>query len=224
MPISSSLNSVGPCSNDLTGLSERPFGALALSLALSVGIMLVIMHVLEPEHNSDPVSLYSLGTFGFVMRVGFLLLGLAFFLLLLGLWYEARNTGPYYADLILFFISGLGLVLIGLFNTDAPGTTSPTNGGMIHSYAAITWSLACSIGILAFAVGRLDCESLMVERWLRNLGVITPIVWFAGFFAQLSIMSTAQPRIFYSLVIAWMVLVANQLRAGGLRVASDPTT
>ncbi len=209
----------------MIGLSKRTYGMISLSLALCFGIILIAMHLLEPELNTRPVSLYSLGAFGFVMRVGFASLGLAFFTLLMGLWSEARKTALSFADLILFFISGLGLVLIGIFNTDAPGTVSATAGGLIHSSAALAWSLACSIGITLFAIAFLQDDSkLEIGRWSRNLGVTILMVWFAGFLGQLTIVSTAQPRIFYSLVVVWILMVANQLRTDGLKVASTITT
>lgn len=190
-----------------------------MSATIAFGIILVVMHLLEPSFDTSPVSLFSLGQFGTVMRVGFVLLGLAFFSLLMGFWSEARDTASYYADLILFFVSGLGLVMIGFFNTDPIGSTVPTFGGIVHSYAALAWSLSCSLGILIFAVAfRLNGKSLQIGYRSRNLAVIILADWFLGFFGQFAVVSALQPRIFYSLVVVWVLMVANQFRTGGLKV------
>ncbi len=49
-------------------------GTIALAFTSLFAIALVTVHVIEPETNFGPVSLYSLGPFGFVMRTGFVVL------------------------------------------------------------------------------------------------------------------------------------------------------
>src|SRR2546422_435063 len=87
-------------------------GTIALAFTSMFAVTLVTVHVIEPETNLDPVSLYSLGPFGFVMRTGFVFLGLAFFSIVAGLRGRARATNLYSVDLIVLAIVVLWMSLI----------------------------------------------------------------------------------------------------------------
>ena len=164
----------------------------------------------------DPVSLYSLGPFGFVMRTGFVVLGLAFFSIVAGLWGRARATALYSADLIMLSIAGAGLVIVGAFNTDAIGTPS-TVSGLIHSSAANVWSISAIVGIILFAMAfRQDGKRIAIGRTSRNLGIAAMITYLGGFLGLGADFAAVQPRLFFALVVLWMSLVANRLRSGKL--------
>ena len=187
-------------------------GTIALALTSLFAIILVTVHIIEPETNFGPVSLYSLGPYGSVMRTGFVVLGLAFFSIVAGLRGRARATTLYSADLIMLSIAGAGLVIIGAFNTDAIGTPSALSG-LIHSTAANIWSVSAIVGILLFAIAfRQDGKSIAIGRLSRNLGIAAMITYLAGFLG----LGAVQPRLFFALVVLWMSLVANQLRSGKL--------
>ena len=191
-------------------------GIITLAFASLFAITLVTVHVIEPETNTSPMSLYSLGPFGIVMRAGFVILGLAFLSIVVGLRGSARPTIIYRIDLLMLSIAGAGLVSIGAFNTDVPGTV-PTPSGLIHSSAAIIWSISALVGILLFAVAfRQDGRSLTIGRLSRNLGIAVMITYLGGFLELGTYFATLQPRMFFALVVLWMSLVANQLRSGKL--------
>jgi len=195
-----------------SGQSAVWIGTITLSLAILFAIVLVTVHVVEPETNFGPISLYSLGPFGIVMRAGFIVLGLAFFSLVAGLRDHARPAPIYRVDLIMLSIAGAGLITIGAFNTDAPGTGS-TLSGLIHSFAANVWSICAIIGILLFAVAfRQDGKSLAIGRISRNLGILVLITYLGGFLGP----EPVQPRLFFVLIVLWIGFVANRLRAGKL--------
>jgi Protein of unknown function (DUF998) len=194
----------------------RGKGTITLASTLLFAIILVALHVIEPETNFSPISLYSLGPFGIVMRTGFIVLGLAFFSMVTGLLSRARPTALYRADLILLVIAGAGLITIGVFNTDAP-RTAPTFSGLIHSLAANIWSISALVGILLFAVAfRQDGRSLAIGRLSRNLGIAVMITYFGGFLDLGTYYIAVQPRVFFALVVLWMSFIANQLRSGKL--------
>ena len=156
-------------------------GTIVLAFAVLFSIALVVVHITEPEMNLGPLSLYSLGPYGIVMRTGFVVLGLAFFSLVAGLWGSAKPTVLYSADMVVLSIAGAGLVTIGAFNTDAPGTT-PTLSGLLHSSAANIWSICALVGILLFAVAfRQDGRSLAIGPLSRNLGITLVITYLGGF-------------------------------------------
>ncbi len=187
-------------------------GTIALAFTSLFAIALVTVHVIEAETNFGPVSLYSLGSFGFVMRMGFVVLGLAFFSIVAGLRGRARATALYSTDLVMLSIAGAGLVIVGAFNTDAMGTPS-TLSGLIHSTAANIWSISAIVGILLFAIAfRQDGKSIAIGRLSRNLGIAAMITYLAGFLG----LGAVQPRLFFAIVVLWMSLIANQLRSGKL--------
>jgi len=210
---------------DLDGsskLSESPKqgvtgkGTVTLAFAALFAIALVTVHVIEPETNFGPISLYSLGPFGIVMRIGFVVLALAFFSLVAGLRGRARPTILYNVDLIMLSLAGAGLVTVGAFNTDAPGT-SPTLSGLIHSSAANVWSIYALVGILLFAIAfRQEGRSLAIGRLSRNLGITAMITYLGGFFVFGTYLAAVQPRLFFSLVVIWVCFIANKLRSGKL--------
>ncbi len=189
-------------------------GTITLSLAILFAVVLVTVHVIEPETNFGPISLYSLGPFGIVMGAGFVVLGLAFFSLVAGLRGYARPATLYRVDLIMLSIAGAGLITIGAFNTDAPGT-GLTLSGLIHSFAANVWSTCAIIGILLFAAAfRQDGKSLAIGRLSRNLGILVLMTYLGGFLGPG--ITAVQPRLFFALVVLWISLVANRLRTGKL--------
>ena len=191
-------------------------GAIILALGILFSITLVVVHIIEPEMKFGPLSLYSLGPYGIVMRTGFVALGLAFFSLVAGLWGRARPTSLYSVDLIMLSLAGAGLVTVCVFNTDAPGAT-PTLSGLIHSSAANIWSICAVVGILLFAVAfRQEGRSLAIGRLSRNLGITIMITYLGGFFVFGTYLAAVQPRLFFLLVVPWVCFIANQLRSGKL--------
>ena len=192
-------------------------GTIALAFTSLFAVTLVTVHVIEPETNLNPVSLYSLGPFGFVMRTGFVVLGLAFFSIVVGLRGQAKTTTLYSVDLVMLSIAGAGLVTVGVFNTDAIGTSS-TLSGLIHSSAANVWSISAIVGIFLFAIAfRQDGKSIAIGRTSRNLGLAAIITYLAGFLG----LGAVQPRLFFAIVVLWLSLVANQLRSGKLTNLAD---
>jgi Protein of unknown function (DUF998) len=193
-------------------------GRTALAFPLLFTIILVTVHVIEPETNFSPISLYSLGPFDILMRTGSLFLGLGFFSMVAGLRGLAKATVLYRVDLILLSIAGAGLFAVGAFNTDVPGTAS-TFSGLVHSLAANTWSVCALAGILMFGVAfRQNGRSIAIGRLSRNLGIAAMMTYLGGFLELGTYYATVQPRLFFALVVLWMGLVANQLRAGKLAV------
>jgi hypothetical protein len=204
-------------SSKLTGSPKQGVkskGTVTLAFAALFAITLVTVHVIEPETNFGPISLYSLGPFGIVMRIGFVVLAVAFFSLVAGLRGRARPTTLYNVDLIMLSLAGAGLVTVGAFNTDTPGT-APTLSGLIHSSAANIWSICALVGILLFAVAfRQDGKSLAIGRLSRNLGMTVMITYLGGFFVFGTFLAAVQPRLFFSLVVLWVCFIANKLRSG----------
>ena len=195
---------------------ERTFGNATIVFSGLFVMALLAVHFLEPELNQGPVSFYSLGSYGFIMRFGFLVFGLAFFSLVLGLRCLQGVTNLRYVVIALLSIAGTGLVLIGLFNADPLGN-SPTIQGVVHGWSATAWSIAASVGALSFAPAfRQGGKPLAVAWKSRNLGIAALAVWAAGFFVYGTYWAPIQPRLFFMLEAAWVILIGSRLREGKL--------
>jgi len=113
--------------------------------------------------------------------------------------------------------------MISLFNTDPVGT-APTVQGLIHSWSALAWSIAASAGIMLFALAfRQDGRPLAVGKRSRNLGIAAVAAFLLGFFGQGTYFAPIQPRLFFSTVVIWVLLIGTQLRLGRLANSPDRT-
>lgn len=200
---------------------EPALGSVAILLVAVFVLALFAVHLIEPENNFGPVSLYSLGPYGFVMQLGFLVLGVAFFALAWGLEDQTKHTALFYLDEALLLTAGSGLTLISLFNTDPIGT-APTVHGLIHSWSALAWSIAASVGMSLFAVAfRQDGRRLAIGKRSRNLGFAAVAVFLSGFLSYGTFFAPVQPRLFFSIVAVWVLLIGTQLRLGRLAIAPE---
>ena len=195
------------------------FGTASVLFSFFFVVALLAVHVLEPEMNQGSLSFYSLGPYGLIMRLGFIALGLAFYFLVLGLNLLPGAGNFRYVDLLLLLIAGTGLLLIGVFDADGLGASS-TISGNVHRLSANAWSLGAAFGAFFFAPAFLQHgRSLTVGRKSRNLALGALVVWSGGFFVYGTFLAPIQPRLFFAVVLLWILLIAFQLRAGKL-----PTT
>lgn len=129
-------------------------GAIAGPLFIFV---LLVQDYTRPgfDPRLDLLSLLSLGDWGWVQIVNFILVGLLNLLYAVGLWRRLHpgrggTWGP-----ILIGAYGLGLILVGIFRTDpangfppgVPAATQPSWHGAIHALGALLsffcWRLLC---------------------------------------------------------------------------------
>ena len=109
---------------------------LSLWAAVMFVVLLAVLHILRPD--LDPswrfISEYSIGDFGWLMRLAFLSLAVSYVALFIAIRSQIRTIGGY-IGLACLLISAAGLTLAGVFTTD-PITTSPdamTTSGNLHA-------------------------------------------------------------------------------------------
>lgn len=126
---------------------ETLYGATALVGTGLCAVALLLLHALDSgvdvidHYTSD----YSLGDYGWLMKVGFIAFGLAVIATALGLRASlepGRRVGLTFA---LFLIAGVGLIVAGIFNTDPTGQEELTSAGSIHLLAALVLFLSLVI-------------------------------------------------------------------------------
>jgi hypothetical membrane protein len=121
---------------------------LALRLSLWAGIIGPLFFVLvftidgflTPGYSAmrDVVSFLELGPTGWIQRLNFMLTGLLFILFALGFFQEMRPksaSGWLAVTTVLLALSGVGLIMAGLFPPDAPGTAQVSVPGILHTFA-----------------------------------------------------------------------------------------
>jgi hypothetical protein len=112
--------------------------SVALAASGLFGSLVVLLHFLRPElaPGWHMLSEYSVGPWGFLMRLAFVALAASFVSLTLAL--RDHAPGPIgTAGRYCLAVAALGAMLGGLFNTDPPGTApeQASTTGMLHGFA-----------------------------------------------------------------------------------------
>jgi hypothetical protein len=179
---------------------------------LSFVISFITVHLLEPAMFLHSVSEYALGPYGWVMRFGFVFLGLAF-AALAALLPKRRGT---VIGVVCLGAACLGLAGVALFDTDAPGKAL-TLTGFLHQRFANLWSLGAAGAMLAWGwTWRADPG----KRWLSWLSLLFGgglfLLWLLGYvgvWERLGIVSPIEARVFFAFPVIWILLFTSLLRA-----------
>ena len=208
--------------------------------ALGAALGVLLLHPLRPDY--DParryLSEFAVGPFAPLMVLVFLALGVA--LLALGAALAGAAGGrsvpgiPGALTLLgagLLGISGVGMVVTGLFPTDLslPGT-APTRTGAIHNRAAgvAFQSALAAMVVLGFGLG-LDARWRPRRRWLLPAAALTAtaVLAFAALYAAALWGWPGWPqRTLLAAILAWLYLTAGRLRTGPADAqasATDPS-
>ena len=200
-------------------LSERR--GLVQRLCLWAGIVgplfFVLVFTIEgfftPGYSAmrEVVSFLELEPAGWIQSLNFILTGLLFALFASGFfqWMRPRSaSGWLFVTTVLIALSGVGMIMAGLFFPDAPGTSQPSVHGILHS---ISFSVIfLSLGVAGLLVGG---KFLRTPGW-RIHGVYSlitglfPIVAALGNLYSSFVVSTASKTPFTS--------TTSQLVVGGL--------
>jgi len=165
----------------------------------------------------DLLSLLSLGDWGWVQIVNFILAGLLNLLYAVGLWRRVHpgrggTWGP-----ILIGAYGFGLVLVGIFRTDpangfppgVPAATHPTFHGAIHALGALFVFLLLAAALLVFVRLFLAWK----ERWWAVYCLASAVLFLLIFFTGFTNAAFMARSLRLAVLIGWMAasLVAIQL-------------
>lgn len=191
-------------------------GAIAGPLFIFV---LLVQDYTRPgfDPRLDLLSLLSLGDWGWVQIVNFILAGLLNLLYAVGLWRRLHpgrggTWGP-----ILIAVYGFGLVLVGIFRTDpangfppgVPAATHPSWHGAIHALGALFVFLMLAAALLVFVRLFLAWK----ERWWAVYCLASAVLFLLIFFTGFTNAAFMARTLRLAVLIGWMAasLVAIKL-------------
>lgn len=204
---------------------------LKISKYSAVGFLgiLILHHLINTDIDPSwqPISMYTLGKFGWLMNIAFLLLGVSFFALGVYLFNSLRTLGAKIGGGFLI-LAALGNFLAGMFNPD-PIDTLPeqmTISGSIHAGAAgllgffIIATIFVSFQFLRQNNLRPFKGSVLVVTGLVIIAEIALVAAMGTYLSQTNGMLTPETPIggFGRIVIVacciWVITTANALRKG----------
>lgn len=148
---------------------------LAAAGPVVVALIIAVLHAIKPEFAPSWrfISEYSIGPYGWIMKVAFMVWAASCGALALALRREIRTTLGNIGVGVLLLVAG-SLVLAGLFNQD-PVTAKPdesTTNGALHAIAAL-------IGIPGIPVAAVLISSSLVKTNPTWMAHRSPIMWSA---------------------------------------------
>jgi hypothetical protein len=183
--------------------------SLAVAGPLLCITLVALLHVLEPEVNdSDAVSEYALGDFGWLMNVAFFSGAAGIGALAFVLHRSLARSGTAIAGIVLLSIAAVAWVLLGVGNIDPEGADMTTHG-LIHGigfFLGLPTRLAAPL-VLAAAFRR-------DERWANHrrltlaLGIAALIAEVAGFADAASVVTL---RLALGLWLIWIALTGARV-------------
>lgn len=182
-------------------------------------LTVLIQDYTRPSYDPrlQPLSLLSLGDWGWVQIVNFVLAGALNLCYAWGLWRRlhpgrAGTWGP-----ILVGVYGLGLVTVGVFRTDpsngyppgVPAVSQPSWHGAIHALVALFTFLALAAALGVFVRFFLARQ----ERWWAFYCLASAVLILVIFFGGIANATLAARTLRLAVLIGWMAasLIAVRL-------------
>ncbi len=197
---------------------------LAVAGPLLCITLVALLHVLESEVNdSDAVSEYALGDFGWLMNVAFFSGAAGIGALAFVLHRSLAHSRTAVVGIVLLSIAAVAWVLLGAGNIDPEGADATTHG-LIHGigfFLGLPTRLAAPL-ILAAAFRR-DERWANYRRPTLALGIAALVAEVAGFSDLASVVTL---RLSLGLWLVWIaltgarVLTRRHLPGGGARSAA----
>ena len=181
---------------------------------LSIALV-ALLHVLEPEVNeSDAVSEYALGAFGWLMNLAFFSAAAGIGALAVVLRRSLPRSRTAVAGIILLWVAAVAWVLLGAGNIDPEGADMTTHG-LIHGIGfllGLPTRLAAPL-VLAAAFHR-DARWARHRRLTLALGIAALLAEVAGFSDLASVVTL---RLALGLWLVWIALTGSRVLRGGHR-------
>ncbi len=202
-------------------------GAALVGAAAGIAFLLVLasLHALRPDLNPTwrVISEYALGPHGGIMQAAFLALALATATVGVAAYAQVRTLGGY-LGLVLLLVTTVGMVLMGLYETD-PLTTpadasTPTH--RVHILGAMLDFLPLAAPLISYSITR-SRRTDFTGRWLRYLAWL-PLLGTIVFFGSIALLLPANGGAFGPDVLigipnrvmivthsVWLILAAGYL-------------
>jgi MFS family permease len=158
----------------LPNLSAARLNPLVIVALAGISIPLLMLSTefvliyFNPEYNPiiESISALGLKPLGWVQSLSFLIIGLLIEVFTFGLYFGIRRRRGFGISVTLLALFGFGLLLIGAFRTQPPGSP-PTVEGVIHS--ATARFIFALFPIASFSIA----PSLRADRRWRALSIYT---------------------------------------------------
>jgi len=172
--------------------------------------------MLQPEYNSvkETLSVLVYTPQGWVQTLNFCLFGILIMLFTPGFYYGIRHQRGLNISLVLIFLMGLGMLLIGVFPTD--DGNSITMHGLIHQYTVravgLMFPLACALMIPSLK-SDLRWKGLAIYTGVAGASVfILIIIWILLVISGLmSAVTGLYERVFVANTVLWLEIMALRL-------------
>ena len=162
--------------------------ALCITAVVIWTALVVIAQLLTPEQSPLSMGMSGLarGPYGWVMKVAFVVRGVAALALVAAIPGSVPSEAQSTAGMALLWVWGLGSALLAVYATDMPGE-APSGAGKAHTFIALVAYVAAGIGMILVSVQLDDVEATAwLARWALPIALIAAVALlaqFAGFAA-----------------------------------------
>lgn len=210
------MNDINPLSATTTG-TQRVILRLCLWAGIVGPIFFVLVFTIDgaltPGYSAmrEVISFLELGPIGWIQRLNFILTGLFFILFALGYFYWMRPRSAWgwlSVTTVLIALSGVGLILAGLFLPDAPGSAQTSVHGVLHTISFTVVFLSLGLASLAVGTKFIRTAGWRIHGWYSLLAGLFPIIAALGNLYSSFVVSNASNTPFTA--------TSSQLAVGGL--------
>jgi Protein of unknown function (DUF998) len=192
---------------------RRGLAAASIALSLAGVVSVVALHVLRPELAplSHRLSEYAIGRYGGLMTAAFVCVG-ASLLMLAGALVEDDRRASARIVAAAVGVAGVGMMLSGVFRTDASRSGATADG--LHSAASALATLALiGAAILRTVMTPRRAAPIVLATLSLALGAVSPAL-------HRSRWTGLSQRLLWASLLAWVIVAAFELTQR--HDASDP--
>ncbi len=193
---------------------------LSLAGVVAWVVLVIAAQLLTPDQCvlSMGMSGLATGRHGWVMRIAFIVRGLAALALVGAVCVGAPDDARSIAGLVLLAVWGAGSALLAVYDTDMPGD-APTAHGRAHALIALIAYVAAAVGMLLVSLDLRGAEATAgVARWALPIALVAAVAMFAQFAGFAAAARTPGrglgryagllQRIYLATVMLWTAVVA----------------
>ena len=195
-------------------MTARGYGTAGVVGVGLFALTVVALHILDPDLSviDEPISVYSLGEYGWLSQVGTIAMGLGLIGIALGLRETLVSGKRVTASWVLVLIAGLGFIISGLFVTDPTGAIESTTSGTLHDLGGYISLLGVVITVWmlqgVFSRDAVYQHFARTQLWFAVLVTASMVALLTLGEGQLGLMQ----RPFVVAVVVWLLVLAVRIR------------
>jgi hypothetical protein len=198
-------------------MTGRQYGIIGFAGVGFLVVTLVALHFLDPDLSvvDEYMSVYALGDYGWLLRIGEFAAGLGTIAIALGLRMMLASGKRVTASWVLMMIAGLGFLVGAVFVTDPTGAYEAglaTISGAVHDLAGLVQSL--SLLIASWILRGVFVRDDGYEHFARTQ------LWFAVLLTVTFLIQLVAPafgavgvtqRVFIVVILTWLLVLAANI-------------